>query len=137
MIYLYLQCLLLDSCSNSHNQSHTKNDAYHKTCGYSTTVLRNHSKEINTAFTRGEDCLSKRCKELREKATELFNTKKVPMTPLTHKQQKEHDKADKCHIWKRRLIYDRKHKFYKNYLKLRIMIITKANTEVRSSLSAI
>ena len=88
MIYLYLQCLLLDSCSNSPNQSHTKNDAYHKTCGYSTTVLRNHSKEINTAFTRGEDCLS----------TIFFNAKKLHMTPLTHKQQKEHDKADKCHI---------------------------------------
>ena len=78
MIYLYLQCLLLDSCSNSPNQSHTKNDAYHKTCGYSTTVLRNHSKEINTAFTRGEDCLS----------TIFFNTKKLHMTPLTHKSKK-------------------------------------------------
>ena len=121
MRYLDLECLLLEynSCSNSSNQSHTKNDAYQKACGYSTTVLKNHSKEINTAFTRGEDCLSKRCKELREKATELFNTKELPMTPLTHKQQKEHDKADKCHIWKRRFIYDRKHKFYKKLFKVK------------------
>ena len=127
MIYLDLECLLFDSCSKSPNQSHTKNDAYHKTCGYSTTVLRNHSKEINTAFTRGEDCLS----------TIFFNTKKLHMTPLTHKQQKEHDKADKYHIWKRRFIYEENISSTKTYLKLRIMIITKANTEVRPSLSAI
>ena len=127
MIYLDLECLLLDSCSNSPNQSHTKNDAYHKTCGYSTTVLRNHSKEINTAFPRGEDCLS----------TIFFNTKKLHMTSLTHKQQMEHDKSDKYHIWKRRFIYEENICSTKTYLKLRIMIITKANTEVRPSLSAI
>ena len=127
MIYLDLECLLLDSCSNSPNQSHTKNDAYHKTCGYSTAVLRNHSKEINTAFPRGEDCLS----------TIFFNTKKLHKTPLTHKQQKEHDKADKYHIRKRRFIYEENISSTKTYLKLRIMIITKANTEVRPSLSAI
>ena len=53
MIYLDLACLLFkyDSCSNNPNQSHTENDAYHEACGYSTTTLRNHSKEKTTSIT--------------------------------------------------------------------------------------
>ena len=92
VIYLDLECLLLkyDSCSNNPNQSQTKNDAYHEACGYSTTVLRNHSKERTISYYRGEDCLAKLCKELREKTTVLFNTEKLTMTPLTHEQQKKH-----------------------------------------------
>ena len=75
MIYLDLECLLFkyDSCSNGTNQSHTKDDAYHEARGYSTTILRNHSKETTTSYHRGKDCLSKLCKELREKATNFFN----------------------------------------------------------------
>ena len=75
MIYLDLECLLFkyDSCSNGTNQSHTKDDAYHEARGYSTTILRNHSKETTTSYHRGKDCLSKLCKELREKATDFFN----------------------------------------------------------------
>ena len=75
-----------DSCSNNPNKSYQKYDGYHEACGYSTSVLRNHSKETTISYYRGKDCLSKLCKELREKATELFNTEKLPMIPLTHEQ---------------------------------------------------
>ena len=106
MIYLDLECVLFkyDSCSNNPNQSHRENDAYHQAYGYSTTILRNHSKETTVAYHRGKDCLSKLCKKLREKATELFNTEKLPMTTLTHKQQKKHNESDKCHICKTKFI---------------------------------
>ena len=106
MIYLVLECVLFkyDSCSNNPNQSHRENDAYHQAYGYSTTILRNHSKETTVAYHRGKDCLSKLCKKLREKATELFNTEKLPMTTLTHKQQKKHNESDKCHICKTKFI---------------------------------
>ena len=66
LIYLDLECLLpkIDLCSNSINKSYTEDIAYHEACGYSSTILRNHSKEITTSYYRGKDCLSKLCKEL-------------------------------------------------------------------------
>ena len=110
IIYLDLESFLFkyDSCSDSPNQSHTQNDAYHEACGYSTTILRNHSKETTTSYHRGKDCLSKLCKELREKATDLLNTEKLPMAPLTHKQQKKHSESDKCYICKKKFINNNK-----------------------------
>ena len=110
MIYLDLECLLLkyDLCSNNPNKSYTENITHHVACGYSTTILRNHSKETTIAYYRGEDCLSKLCEGLREKATELFNTEKLPMTPLTHEQQKKHSESNKCYICKRKFIHDKK-----------------------------
>ena len=120
LIYLDLECLLLriDSCSNSINKCYTENIAYHEVCGYSTTILRKHSKETTTSYHREKDCLSKLCKELREKATELFNTEKLPMTLLTHKQPKKHNESDKCHVCKKEFIYDKKNKYYKNLMKV-------------------
>ena len=108
MIYLDLECLLLryDLCSNNPNKWYTEDIAHHVACGYSTTILRNHSKETTIAYNRGEDFLSKLCKELREKATELFNTEKLPMTPSTHEQQKKHSESNKCYICKRKFIHD-------------------------------
>ena len=110
IIYLDLECFLpkYDSCSNNPNKSCTKNDAYHEACGYSTTITRNRSKEKTTSCYRGKDCLSKLCKELRGKEMELFNTEKLPMTPLTHEQEKKHSESDKCHIWKRKFITNKR-----------------------------
>ena len=64
IIFLNLECLFLkyDFCSNNPDKSYTKNDAYHEACGYSTSVLRNHSKETIICYYRGKDCLSKLCK---------------------------------------------------------------------------
>ena len=49
-------------------------------------------------MTLYEDCIQKLCKELREKATDIFNTEKIPMTPLTPEQKKKHSDSDKCFI---------------------------------------
>ena len=121
IIYFDLECLLLkyDSCSNNPIQSHTKNDAYHEACGYSTIILRNHSKESTTSYHRGKDCLSKLCKELREKATNLINTEKLLMTPLTHEEPKKHDDSKKCFICNKKFITDKKNKYYKKLMKVK------------------
>ena len=88
IIYLDLECLLHNyySCSNGPNKSHTKNDSDHEACDYSMTNLRSHSKKTTTSYYRGKDCLSKLSKELRGKASMLFNTEKLPMALLTHEQ---------------------------------------------------
>ena len=108
-----------NSCSNNPNKSYTENTAYHEACGYSTTILRNHNKETTTNYYRGKDCLSKLCKELREKAMDLFNTDKLPMITLAHEQQKKHSESDKCYICKRTFITNKNNKYYKNLKKVK------------------
>ena len=100
IIYVDLECLLVnyDTCSNDPNKSHTRNIAQHIPSGYSITALRNHNKSTVVTYYRGEDCIQKLCKELREKATDLFNTEKIPMTPLTPEQKKKHSDSDTCFI---------------------------------------
>ena len=121
IMFLDLEFLLLkyDACSNNPNKSYKKYDAYHEACGYSTSVLRNHSKETTICYYRGKDCLSTLCKEVREKATELYNTEKLPMIPLTHKQEKKYSKSDKCYISKKNFITNKKNKYYKNLNKVK------------------
>ena len=82
IIYLDLECTLhkYNSCSNNPNKSPTEKVAHHKVCGYVMNIVRNHTKESLLTYHRGEDCLSKLCKELRQKATELINTKTKPLT---------------------------------------------------------
>ena len=47
ILYLDLECLLpeYDSCSNTSNKSYAENVDNHQVCGYSTTIVRNHSNE--------------------------------------------------------------------------------------------
>ena len=106
-----------DSCTPNQNK-YTVNIAYHDTCGYSITTVRNHTKESITAYHRGIDSLSNLCKNLREQALELLNTKKLPMTPLTKDQQQEYANAEQCHICNRKFITDPNHKHYKKLIKV-------------------
>ena len=100
IIYIDLECLLVnyDTCSNNPNKSHTINIAQHIPSGYSITALRNHNKSTKVTYYRGEDCIQKLCTDLRNIATELFDTEKAQLTPLTTKQEKKHNESDKCFI---------------------------------------
>ena len=119
MIYLDLECLLrkYDTCSNDPNKSSTEKIAYHEACGYSICTIRNHTKESICIYHRGKDSLSKLCKELRDQAIKLINTKNLPLTTLTPNEQAIHDKSNKCHICNRKFITDENRKYYKKLLK--------------------
>ena len=45
---------------------------------------------------RGEDCVKKFCKSLREHAMKIINFKKKKMKPLTSKQQESYKNAKIC-----------------------------------------
>ena len=103
-----------DSCSNSINKSSAGDVDTDQVCGYSSTIVKDRSKEKITTYSRGEDILSKLCKELHEKALELINTEKKELIPLTPDQEKEHNECKRCHICNKTFIHNKNSKYYKN-----------------------
>ena len=49
-------------------------------------------------YYRGEDYMKKFCLDLREHVTKKINYEKKEMTPLTKKEEKNHNKQKVCHI---------------------------------------
>ena len=139
IIYVDLECLLVnyDTCSNDVIKSHTRNIAQHIPSGYLITILRNQNKSTKVTYYRGEDCIQKLCSDLRNIGTELFDTEKVPMAPLTLEQKKQHSGSNKCFIYQKKFNYDKKVNTTKNLEKLKIMIITLVYTEVQHILNVI
>ena len=134
IIYVDLECLLVnyDTCLNDPNKSHTRNIAQHIASGYSITALRNHIKSTVVTYYRGEDCIQKLCIELRKIATDLFNTEKLPVTPLTPEQKKEHsDSHTSVSYVKRNLIIIKIVSITKILRKLKTMISTLVYTDVQ------
>ena len=61
---------------------------------------------------RGDSCMEKFCKDLREHATKIINYEKKDMIPLTKKEEKHHNKQKVCYICKKEFNKDDK-KHYK------------------------
>ena len=59
------------------------------------------------------------CSDLRNIGAELFDTKKIPRTPLTPEHKNQHSKSDKCFICQKKFSYDKKSKYYKNFRKVK------------------
>ena len=51
---------------------------------------------------RGEDCMERFCKDLREHAMKIINYEEEHMIPLTDKENKFYEKQKICYIWKKR-----------------------------------
>ena len=133
IIYMDLECVLPkhDSCSNGINKSSAEDVDTHQVCGYSSTIVKDRSKEKITTFYRGEDILSKLCKELHEKALELINTEKKELIPLTPDQEKEHNECKRCHILIRHSFTIKIVHITRIIKKSSIMIITQVYIEVQ------
>ena len=110
-IYLNIETLLKDyvTCLNNPSRSYTTNKSYYEPCGYSIATIRNHTKESIVDYHRGKDTLAKLCEDLREHARRLLDTEKLPMSPLTNQQKKDHDACNKCHIYNKKFITDKEH----------------------------
>ena len=52
-------------------------------------------------YYRGEDCIKKFCKDLREHATKIINYEKKDMTPLTKKEEKHYNKQKVSYVCKK------------------------------------
>ena len=55
----------------------------------------------NLDYYRGEDCMKKFCKDLREHSTKIINYEKKGVIPLTKKEEKHHNKQKVCYICKK------------------------------------
>ena len=90
IIYADLECLLekISTCYNNPEESSTTEINKHTRSGYS---LFTHCSFDKTKYKldcyRGEDCMTKFCKNLREHATKIINFEKKDMIPLTKKKR--------------------------------------------------
>ena len=74
----------------------------HTPCGYSLFTHCSFDKTKNKLdYYRGEDCMKKFCKDLREHATKIINYEKKDMIPLTKKEEKHHNKQKVCYKCKK------------------------------------
>ena len=103
IIYADLECLLekISTCYNNHEESSTTKINKHTPSGYS---LFTHCK--------GDNCMEKFCKDLREHTTKIINYEKKDMIPLIKKEEKNHNKQEICYICKKEFNTDDK-KHYK------------------------
>ena len=104
LIYADLECLLekMSTCQNNLNKSSTTKINKHTPSGYSifTSCSFDESKnKIN--YYRGDDCMKKFCKDLREHAMKIINYEKKRMVPLTTKEEICYNKQKICYICKK------------------------------------
>ena len=70
-------------------------------CGYSINVVDNHSNRCKQTYYRGDDAISRFCKEIRAIAYEKNSFCKRQVIELTLEEQKEYEDATYCHICKK------------------------------------
>ena len=104
VVYADLECLLekMSTCYNNLKESSTTKINKHTPSGYSifTHCSFNKSKsKLN--YYRGEDCMTKFCKDLRENATKIINYEKKDMIPLTKKEEENYNNQKVCYICKK------------------------------------
>ena len=90
VIYADLECLLekMSTCENNPNESSTTKINKHIPSGYSIFTSSSFDELKNKInYYRGDDCMKKFCKDLREHATRIINYEKKKMVPLTTKEK--------------------------------------------------
>ena len=104
LIYADLECLLekMSTCQNNPNKSSTTKINKHTPSGYSifTSCSLDKSKNKINCY-RGDDCMKKFCKDLREHAMKIINYEKKRMVPLTTKEEICYNKQKIYYICKR------------------------------------
>ena len=103
LIYADLECLLekMSTCQNNSNKSSTTKINKHTPSGYSIFTNCSFYKSKNKInYSRGDDCMKKFCKDLREQAMKIVNYEKKRMVLLTT-EEKIHYNKKKCYICKK------------------------------------
>ena len=104
VIYADLECLLenMSTYRNNPNKSSTTKRNKHTPSGYSSFTHCSFDESKNKLnYYRGDDCMKKFCKDLREHATKIINYEKKKMIPLTTKEEIYHNKQKICYICKK------------------------------------
>ena len=119
IIYADLECLLekVSTCYNNPEEYSTAEINKHTPTGYSLFTHCSFDKTKNNLdYYRGEDCMKKFCKDLREHTTKIINYEKKDMIPLTKKEEIYHNKQKVCYICKKEFdTSDKKHHKVRDY----------------------
>ena len=103
-IYADLECLLekMSTCQNDPNKSSTIKINKHMPLGYSifTNCLFDELKN-KISYYKGDDCMKKFCKDLREHSTKIINYEKKKMISLTTEEKIHYNKQKVCYICKK------------------------------------
>ena len=99
-----LECLLekTSTCYNNPEESSTTKINKHTPSGYSIFTHCSCDKSKNKLnYYRGEDCVTKFCKDLREHATKIIDYAKKDMISLTKKEEENYNNQKVCYICKK------------------------------------
>ena len=111
IIYADLECLLekIDTCYNNPEESSTTKINRHTPSGYSIFTHCSFDKSKNKLnYHRGEDCMKRFCKDLKEHATKIINCEKEVIAPLTKEEKEDYNNQKVCYICKKEFIDDDK-----------------------------
>ena len=103
-IYADLECLLekMSTCQNDPNKSSTTKINKHTPSGYSIFTNCSFDESKNKiSYYRGNDCMKKFCKDLREHSTRIINYEKKKMIALTTEEKIHYNKQKVCYICKK------------------------------------
>ena len=103
IIYADLESLLkkIDTCYNNPDLSSTTKINQHIPSGYSIYTTCSFDKANNKlSYYRGEDCMKRFCKDLKDHETKIIDFKKKTMIPLTKKEENIYKNMDVYYICK-------------------------------------
>ena len=99
IIYADLECLWkkIDTCQNNPDLSSTTKINQHIPSEYSIYTNCSFDKSNNKlSYYRGEDCMKRFCKDLKDHATKIIDFKKKTMIPLTKEEEDNYNKENTC-----------------------------------------
>ena len=98
----------IDTCQNNPDLSSTTKINQHIPLGYSLYTNFSFDKSNNKlSYYRGEDCMKRFCKDLKDHATKIINFKKKIMIPLTKEEEDDYNKENICYICKKEFNNDK------------------------------
>ena len=95
----------INTCYKKPEESSTTKINKHTPSGYSIFTHCSFDKSKNKLnYYRGEDCMKRFCKDLRDHATKIINCEKKDMIPLTKKEEENYNNQKICYICKKEFI---------------------------------
>ena len=98
----------IDTCQNNPDLSSTTKINQHIPSGYSVYTNCAFDKSYNnSSHYRGEDCIRRFCKDLKNHVTRIVDFKRKFITSLTKDEEDGYDKENTCHICMKDLTKDK------------------------------
>ena len=92
----------MSTCQNDPNKSSTTKTNKHTPSGYSIFTNCSFDESKNKiSYYRGDDCMKKFCKDLREHSAKIINYEKKKMISLTTEEKVHYNKQKVCYICKK------------------------------------